>query len=108
MAVHTVMLPDRRYGDEPRSLVWDDEAGTVEGTHAKVPGTQRTLAEPRPVNRSCEGRVLYLDDPGAGSDRLPAAVVRRLLADPSRAAALHPAARLRRRRTQPRPSATTT
>jgi len=25
---------------------------------------QRTLAAPKPVNRSREGRVLYLDDPG--------------------------------------------
>jgi len=64
MAVHTVMLPDRRYGREPRTIVWDDEAGTVEGAHSKVPAMQRTLAAPKPVNYSCEGRVLYLDDPG--------------------------------------------
>ncbi|MBC6406418.1 MAG: hypothetical protein GDA41_12010 [Rhodospirillales bacterium] len=64
MAVHTVRLPDRRYGDEPRSVVWDDEAGTVEGTHSALAWMQRDLAAPKPVNYSREGIVLYLDDPG--------------------------------------------
>ncbi|MBC6405259.1 MAG: hypothetical protein GDA41_05960 [Rhodospirillales bacterium] len=63
MAVHSVMLPDRRYGREPRSVVWDDEAGIVEGTHSALPWMQRHLAAPKPVNYSREGRVLY-DDPG--------------------------------------------
>ncbi|MBC6406277.1 MAG: hypothetical protein GDA41_11270 [Rhodospirillales bacterium] len=45
-----------------------DEAGTVEGTHSKVPAMQETLAAPKPVNRSREGRVLYLDDPGHDPD----------------------------------------
>jgi len=63
MAVHTVMLPDMRYGREPRSVVWDDEAGTVEGTHSALPWMQRDLAAPKPVNYSREGRVLYLTTP---------------------------------------------
>jgi len=64
MAIHTIMLPDRLYGREPRTVVWDDEAGTVEGTHSKVPGMQRTLAKPKPVDYSSDERLLYLKDPG--------------------------------------------
>ncbi|MBC6406280.1 MAG: hypothetical protein GDA41_11285 [Rhodospirillales bacterium] len=64
MAIHTIMLPDMRYGDEPRSVVWDDEAGTVEGTHSDIPWMQRDLAAPKPVNYSSHERVLYLKDPG--------------------------------------------
>ncbi|MBC6416311.1 MAG: hypothetical protein GDA47_00570 [Rhodospirillales bacterium] len=64
MAIHTIMLPDRLYSDEPRSVVWDDEAGTVESTHSALPWMQRDLAAPKPIDYSGEGRVLYLDDPG--------------------------------------------
>ena len=63
MAVHTIMLPDRLYGDEPRSVIRDDVAGTVEGTHSKVPGMRRTLARPTPVNGSSDECVLYLHNP---------------------------------------------
>ena len=63
MAVHTIMLPDRLYGDEPRSVIRDDVAGTVEGTHSDVPGMRRTLARPTPVNCSSDERVLYLHNP---------------------------------------------
>ncbi len=64
MAVHTIMLPDRLYGREPRTVIWDDVAGTVEGTHSSVPGMQAVLARPKPTDYSFEGRVLYLEDPG--------------------------------------------
>ena len=47
-----------------QGLVLPSQAGTIEGTHSKVSAIQRTLAAPRPVNRSREGIVLYLDDPG--------------------------------------------
>ena len=46
MAVHTIMLPDRLYGDEPRSVIRDDVAGTVEGTYSDVPVMRKTLARP--------------------------------------------------------------
>ncbi len=34
---HTILNPDIEYGDELRTIVWDDEAGTVEGDHSEVP-----------------------------------------------------------------------
>ncbi len=64
MAVHTIMLPDMLYGDELRTVVWDDVAGTVEGTHSSVPGMQRNLARPKPLNLPSQGRVIRLEDPG--------------------------------------------
>ena len=63
MAVHTIMLPDMLYGDEPRTVIRDDVAGTVEGTHSDVPGMRRTLARPTPVNYSSDECVLYLHNP---------------------------------------------
>ena len=48
MAVHTIMLPDMLYGDEPRTVIRDDVAGTVEGTHSDVPGMAGPLPGPRP------------------------------------------------------------
>ena len=62
MAVHTIMLPDipdRRL----RSIVWDDEAGTVEGDHHQVPFFRRVLAAPKPVTVGA-GHHWYLRDPG--------------------------------------------
>ncbi len=46
-----------------RTVIRDDVAGTVEGTHSDVPGIRKTLERPTPVNCSSEGRVLYLHDP---------------------------------------------
>ena len=63
MAVHTIMLPDRMRGREPRSIVWDDEAGTVTGEHSGVPLMQKILAAPTPVDCSDVGLVLFLLDP---------------------------------------------
>ncbi len=63
MAIHRINLPDMLYGREMRTVIWDDTAGTVEGTHSDVPGMQKTLARPTPVNCSSEGRELYLRDP---------------------------------------------
>ena len=34
---HTIKYPDGRFGDELRTIIWDDEAGTVEGDHNMVP-----------------------------------------------------------------------
>ena len=63
MAVHTIMLPDRMRGREPRSVVWDDEAGTVTGEHSSVEWMQRMLAAPTPVDLSDDGQELFLVDP---------------------------------------------
>ena len=63
MAVHTIMLPDWMRGREPRSVVWDDEAGTVEGEHSGVPWMQRVFAMPTPVDFSIEGLEVFLADP---------------------------------------------
>ena len=64
MTVHTIMLPDYMYGREPRSVIWDDQAGTVEGEHSRVPWMQRVLAAPTPYHGlSGEGRRLALEDP---------------------------------------------
>ena len=63
MTVHTIMLPDYMYGREPRSVVWDDQAGTVAGSHSDVPWMRQVLAAPTPYNLSDEGRILFLEDP---------------------------------------------
>ncbi len=48
MTVHTIMLPEG-FNRPMRSVVWDDEAGTVTGEHRSVPWMQGILAEPTPV-----------------------------------------------------------
>ncbi len=63
MAIHRINLPDMLYGREMRTVIWDDVAGTVAGTHSDVPDMQRDLALPTPLDCSSEGRVLYLHDP---------------------------------------------
>lgn len=64
MTVHTILLPDYMRGREPRSVIWDDEAGTVEGEHSDVPWMQRILAAPTPYDGlSGTGRILSLEDP---------------------------------------------
>ena len=59
MARHVIPL------DEPDApdLVWDDEAGTVEGDNWYAAGVRQTLALDTPVDASLEGRVLFLRDP---------------------------------------------
>ena len=64
MTVHTIMLPDMVRGDEPRSVVWDDEAGTVTGEHRDVPWMQGILAEPTPVVMGDVMGAATLRDPG--------------------------------------------
>lgn len=60
MARHVIPLFDR---DDPETLIWDDEAGTVEGAPFWVHHVRRMLAEPLPLNLSRDGRVLFLHDP---------------------------------------------
>ena len=63
MTVHTIRLPDRRYGRELRTILWDDEAATVEGDHSKIPWMrERIAAAPTElVNETC---TIPLKDPG--------------------------------------------
>ena len=59
MAVHTVTLPDY---SGPRRIVWDDEAGTVEGDHSEIPYLRRVFAASKPVTVGV-GYVRRLRDP---------------------------------------------
>ena len=63
MTVHTIRLPDMRYGDEPRTILWDDEAATVKGDHSKVSAMQAMIddAPTEFVNETC---TIPLKDPG--------------------------------------------
>ena len=36
MATHRITMQDRMRGREPRTITWDDEAGTVAGDHSDV------------------------------------------------------------------------
>ena len=50
-------------GDEPRTILWDDEAGTVSGTHSRLPDIRRILAGSKPVEEGVCGCVWRLRDP---------------------------------------------
>ena len=65
MAVHTIMLPDLMRGRELRSIVWDDEAGTVSGDHYRVVDgdIQRILDRPKPMKVGGPWGYWKLDDP---------------------------------------------
>ena len=64
MTIHTIMLPDMVHYDEPRSVIWDDEAGTVTGEHSSMPGMQWTLAATPPIVMDDVMGTLTLHDPG--------------------------------------------
>ncbi len=63
MTVHTIRLPDRLYGRELRTILWDDQAATVEGDHSDIPWMrERIAAAPTElVNETC---TIPLKDPG--------------------------------------------
>ena len=63
MAVHTIRIPDYMRGGELRSILWDDQAGTVEGDHYKVPSFRRVFAAPKPVTLGDSGGTWDLTDP---------------------------------------------
>ena len=63
MTVHTIMLPEG-FNRPMRSIVWDDEAGTVTGEHSEVPWLQDILAQPTPVVLPVPGGDATLRDPG--------------------------------------------
>ena len=63
MTVHTIRLPDRLYGRELRTILWDDEAATVEGDHSDI-GAMQAMIDDAPtefVNETC---TIPLKDPG--------------------------------------------
>ena len=64
MARHEIRIPDRMRGEALRTVVWDDEAGTVEGDHWDVDWIADTLAAPKPVTVGGIGRFWELTDPG--------------------------------------------
>ena len=63
MAAHTITLPDMLRGGEPRTVIWDDEAGTVSGTHSDLPDIREALDAPKPVTVGVAGRTWRLLDP---------------------------------------------
>ena len=63
MALHVIRIPDVSQGRELRSIVWDDEAGTVEGDHVEVDSFRRVFAADKPVTVRQMGLAWNLDDP---------------------------------------------
>lgn len=59
---HTIQFPNGRFEDELRTIVWDDEAGTVEGDHDLVPTLQLVCESDAPCVISRQWGVLHLDD----------------------------------------------
>ena len=57
--IHDILYPDRYAGGELRTIVWDDVAGTVEGSHSLVDGV---LSDGAPMVGTPQG-ITYLDDP---------------------------------------------
>ena len=50
-------------GRELRTIIWDDEAGTVEGNHSDIAFFRRTFAAPKPVTCGDPGTAWDLNDP---------------------------------------------
>ena len=63
MARHTIRLPDLMQGRELRTIIWDSEAGTLEGDHSDIEYLRRTFAAPKPVTRGYAAGVWHLQDP---------------------------------------------
>ena len=59
MARHVIPLDM----DDASEIVWDDEAGTVEGDNWYAAGLREQLALEMPLNLCGDGRILYLRDP---------------------------------------------
>ena len=49
MATHRITMPDRMRGREPRTIIWDDEAGTVTGDHSDIAHIRERFDAPKPV-----------------------------------------------------------
>ena len=66
MAAHTILLPDMMRGRALRSIVWDDQAGTVEGEHYDVDWIRDVIQQSAegPVTVGDPGGTWDLRDPG--------------------------------------------
>ena len=64
MAKHRIRIPDWQRGQELRSIVWDNEAGTVDGDHSQIGWIGEMLASSKPVIVGDAGRIWALSDPG--------------------------------------------
>ena len=86
MAVHTIVIPDRLRGREPRTIIWDDAAGTVDGTHSQMPHLRQRFEEPKPVQIGDLG-VSSLQDPAHDPSKFLALLIdiyRPLMEEPLR------------------------
>lgn len=65
MSVHTIRIPDwgGGAGGELRDLVWDDEAGTVDGDYSRVDSIRRFFGDPELWTEGGAEGVLQLEDP---------------------------------------------
>lgn len=63
MARHTIMFPDFMVGRDLRSIVWDDEAGAVEGDHSQLDVIREALARPTPLVLHDIAASWTLEDP---------------------------------------------
>ena len=63
MGRHVITIPDMRYGDGLRTIVWDNGAGTVGGTHSRIGDFRREFDAPKPVTVGDPGLARDLTDP---------------------------------------------
>ena len=65
MTVHTIQLPDWRNGADGalRTLVWDDEAGTVSGDYSRVDDIREFFSRPERWTAGDAPGILQLKDP---------------------------------------------
>ena len=66
MAEHTILLPDAMRGRALRSIVWDNQAGTVEGEHYEIAWIRDVIRQSAegPVTVGDPGGTWDLRDPG--------------------------------------------
>ena len=60
--IHEFAIPDIFAGRELRTVVWDDEAGTVDGTHYAVPHLRQSM-DMAPLTMHEVAGTLTLADP---------------------------------------------
>ncbi|MBC6441059.1 MAG: hypothetical protein GDA49_11770 [Rhodospirillales bacterium] len=63
MAIHTIMLPDRRFGRAMRTILWDDVAGTFDGDHGDVPWLNEQVDGREPGWLAKDEIQVWLQDP---------------------------------------------
>ena len=68
--IHELRIPDVINGRELRPVIWDDEAGTVEGGHYDVPLLRRRFAEAPSTHHREFGSLTLLDPAHSAADFL--------------------------------------